>query len=124
VAGETDRAEHTVASLTSVARQSGSVPHMGKIARAAARIRAERGHAHSARLLSQESVRLHEQNGHRGQAFGAVLDQAGIELHFHRPDLARATLGRARPESAWQVFWLALLLLECDLHEAFASVSE
>src|SRR4029078_6614541 len=65
VAGETDRAEHKVASLTSVARQSGSVPHMGKIARAAARIRAERGHAHSARLLSQEAVRLHEQNGHR-----------------------------------------------------------
>jgi hypothetical protein len=125
-AGRLERAERLVGEYWHEARRSGSALFMARVARAAARVKAELGDAHAAILLSHEAVRGlkdHESNTERR---AALRERANIELHFGRVDLARATLGQAEstPLGSAHAFWCAVLLLECDLSEAFDTVEE
>jgi DNA-binding winged helix-turn-helix (wHTH) protein len=125
-AGRLERAERFVGEYWHEARRSGSALFIARVARAAARVKAELGDAHAAILLSHEAVRGlkdHESNTERR---AALRERANIELHFGRVDLARATLTQAEPgpSGSLHAFWCAVLLLECDLSEAFDSVEE
>jgi DNA-binding winged helix-turn-helix (wHTH) protein/tetratricopeptide (TPR) repeat protein len=126
IAGRLDRAERLVDEFSREARRSGSAVCMARVARAAARVKAERGEAHAALLLLQEAVRAFADNGIDTERGATLRDRASIELHFGRVDLARATLARAEAIRLGRLhaFSCAVLSLECDLSEAVESVDE
>jgi tetratricopeptide (TPR) repeat protein len=123
--GMLDRAETYVGRLTDETRRSGSVGMMGRVARCAARIKAERGEGHAAFLLSQEAVRTLGEAGWAIEQRAALRDLARLELRFGRPESARATLADAsQPAGHLHTFFADLLLVECDLVDSFRSVTE
>jgi hypothetical protein len=123
--GMLDRAETYIAGLTDDARRSGSVGMMGRVARCAARIKAERGDAHAAFLLSQEAVRSLGEAGSAVEKRAALRELAQLELRFGRPGRARAALAEARqPVGPLHAFLADLILLECDLLDSFPAVTE
>jgi DNA-binding winged helix-turn-helix (wHTH) protein len=126
LAGRLERAERLVGEYWHEARRSGSSLFMARVARAAARVEAERGEVHHAILLSNEAVRGFAEKESDPGPGAALRDRASIELHFGRTDLARATLVQARAErlGTFHAFWCDVLLLECDLWQAFESVDE
>ncbi len=126
IAGRVERAERLVGEYWHEARRSGSALFMARVARAAARVEAERGEAHPAILLSQEAVRAFADHGNTRERGAALRERATIELHFGRADLARATLVQAQapPLGSFHAFWCAVLLLECDFREGLGSVEE
>jgi DNA-binding winged helix-turn-helix (wHTH) protein len=125
MAGMLDRAERRVARLTADARRSGSVNLMGRMARAASRIKAERGEEHAAFLLAREAVRNLGESGWAADQRAALRDLAKLELRHGRTDRARATLAEAGPcTGPLHTFLGALLLLECDLLDSFGTVPQ
>jgi predicted ATPase len=123
--GMLDRAEKYVAAMTKDLRRSGSVAMMARVARSAARVKAEKGDEHAALLLSQEAVRGFGEAGWADEQSDALCDLARLELHFGRPDRARATLPEASQSvGPLRAFSCDLLLLQCDLLESFRKVAQ